>query len=130
MPRIYVDISNTKEVIEDIKRLEDRGKKKLLDAATEGAKFLKPKIQAAIPVNNENDKHLRDNIQVQKGRQRTAAVQSASVVVGKRSVDYGFHVETGTQHMEGRKFMRNTADTYAEEVSAVIVQNLLDSLGV
>lgn len=130
MPRIYVDVQGADEAIKDLKSLEDKGKSKLLDAATEGAKFLQPKVKAAIPVNNEDDKHLRDNIQVQKGRQRTAIVQSASVIVGKRAVDYGFHVEAGTKKMTGRKFMRNTADRYSEEIANIVTQKFLDSLGV
>ena len=130
MPRILVDIRGEKEVIQELKKLEDNGKSKLLDAAVAGCEFLKPKIQDAIPINNEDDRHLRDNIKVVKGRRKKSTNQSANIEVGKRSVDYGFHLEAGTQHMEGRKFMRNTADKYAEEVANIVTKKFLDSLGV
>ena len=130
LPKISVDIQGEKEVVRELKKLEDRGKSKLLDAAVAGAEFLKPKIQAAIPVNNEDSRHLRDNIKIVKGRRKKATNQSANVEVGRKSVDYGFHLEAGTQHMEGRKFMRNTADRYAEEVANVVTKKFLDSLGV
>jgi HK97 gp10 family phage protein len=128
--RVYVDVSDFDDVIKAMSELEDKGKSYLNEATEAGAKYLHPKIKENVPVNNEDDKHLKDNIKISKSRSRRKGVGQTQVVVGKKSVDYGFHVEAGTRKMAGRFFMRRTADDEAEKVAEVVVEAFLKKLGV
>jgi HK97 gp10 family phage protein len=128
--RVYVEVDGFNDVINKMAQMEDKGKSCLNEATEAGAKYLQPKVKTNIPVSNEDDKHLKDSIKISKSRSRKKGVGQTQVVVGKKSVDYGFHVEAGTRKMAGRSFMRHTADDEAEAVAEVVVEAFLKKLGV
>jgi len=132
MARVYVDIEGLNELIQEMARMPEEGKKKLHQAVNKGAEYLAPKIKGAIERGAGKDgHHLKDAIRVRKAKVRKTAYQSADVVAGKgKKLDYGFHVEVGTKDAEGKNFMRNTTDKEDETVANIVVDDLLDSLGV
>ena len=127
--RVFVEVDGFDDVTNAMKALEDKGKSCLNEATEAGAKYLQPKIRSSIPMDNTDDKHLKDAVKISKSRSKKKGVGQTQIVVGKKSADYGFHVETGTRKMKGRGFMRRTADEEAEAVAEVVVQAFLNKLG-
>ena len=132
MPIVYVELEGLDEIVDELSRMPEEGKKKLHQAVNKGAEYLYPKIKGAIERSTENDGvHLKDAIKVRKAKVKKTTTQSADIVGGKgKTVDYGFHVETGTRTVEGKNFMRNTTDQEAEAVANIVIDELMDSLGV
>jgi len=129
---VDVSVDGLDEIVNELARMPEEGKKKLHQAVNKGAEYLSPKIKGAIQRGDSKDgHHLKDAIKVRKAKQKKTAYQSADVVAGKgKQVDYGFHVEVGTRKTKGKNFMRSTTDAEAEAVANIMIDDLLNSLGV
>jgi HK97 gp10 family phage protein len=129
MARVNVEIDDIRELIKDLKKMADKGKSALDAAALAGAEYAKPRIQQAIKLGTEDDIHLRDNIKVKKSRRKHRFKSSAFVEVGKKSVDYGFHLETGTSKTKAQPFMRDTVDKNAEQIAEEMGKTWVEKVG-
>ena len=132
MAIVDVRLEGLDEIVRELARMPEEGKKKLHQAVNKGAEYLQPKIAGAINRSTDGDGvHLKDAIKVRKAKPKQKTSQSADIVGGRgKSVDYGFHVEVGTRKAKGKSFMRNTTDAHAETVANIVIDDLLDSLGV
>lgn len=129
MARVTVEIEGLNEVLAAFQKLGDDSKLVLHAAVNTGAEALAPKIQANIPVGSSDDVHLRDAIKVSKAKPKKTLKQSANINVGKKSADYGFHVETGRKGVAPKPFMRSTTDQYQNEIAEMVANEILDRLG-
>lgn len=132
MAIVDVELEGLDEIVRELARMPEEGKKKLHSAVNKGAEYLLPKIRGAIQRGDLNTgTHLKDAIRIRKAKVRKRTTQSADVVGGRgKQVDYGFHVEAGTRKMKGKNFMRSTTDREAEKVANIVIDEILDSLGV
>ncbi len=135
MPRVYVDVENLKEIVAELARMPEVGKDILHEAVNKGAEYLLPKIQQKVPVNNDDDVHLKDNIKLSKAKRQKSVKQTATVKISGKDADYGFHVETGHMSIKGRHipanpFMRSTTDANADKAAQIVVEHILDRIGV
>lgn len=129
MARIRVELESFDEVLNELEKLGDDAKLVLHAAVNKGAEALAPKIQANIPVGTEDDKHLRDTIRVSKAKPKKTLKQSANIIVGKKSAEYGFQLETGRNGVAPRPFMRSTTDQHQAEIADIVVDEIFDRLG-
>lgn len=129
MARIAIEVEGMNEVLAAFEKLGNDSKLVLHSAVNKGAEALAPKIQANIPVGTDDGKHLRDSIKVRKAKPKKSLKQSADIVVGKGSEDYGFHVETGHNGVPPQPFMRSTTDQYQAEIAETVLDDILDRLG-
>lgn len=129
MARITVEIEGIEEVLKAFEKLGDDSKLVLHAAVNKGAEQLAPLIKANIPVGSEDDIHLRDAIKISKAKPKKTLKQSANINVGKKSADYGFHVETGRKGVSPRPFMRSTTDQHQAEIAETVANEILDRLG-
>jgi len=136
--RVYVEIEGMQDVIDEFKTMPDKGKAVLDDAAMAGANYTLPLIQAAIPLNSQDDIHLKNSLKAKKLKKKSLVKSKAAVVVGARSANYGFHLETGhrVQTDDGRSFevpakpfIRNTVDPINDKISEVMAEELLRGVG-
>jgi HK97 gp10 family phage protein len=132
MAFVRVEIDGLNQIVDELSKMPDGGKKALHNAVNKGAEYLHPKIRASIERGNSKDgKHLKDAIKVRKAKPKKKTMQSADVVGGKgTTVDYGFHVETGTRKTKGKSFMRQTTDANAETVANIVMDEIEKGLGV
>ena len=132
MAIVDVELEGLDEIVRELSRMPEEGKKKLHQAVNKGAEYLLPKIRGAIQRGDlKAGTHLKDTIRIRKAKVKRRTTQSADIVGGKgKKVDYGFHVEVGTRKMEGKNFMRSTTDREAEKVANIVIDEILDSLGV
>ena len=132
MAVVNVEIEGLDEIVDELTRMPEEGKKKLHQAVNKGAEYLRPKISGAINRGKgKKGKHLKDSVRVRRAKAKKSTKQSADVVIGGgKEVDYGFHVETGTQDTKPKNFVRDTTDKENERVANILIDDLLDSLGV
>lgn len=132
MASVDVQLEGLAEIVKELARMPEEGKKKIHQAVNKGAEHLLPKIQSSIQRGEaKSGTHLKDAIKIKKAKVSNKTSQSADIVGGKgKSVDYGFHVEAGTRKTAGKNFMRSTTDANAEEVANIVIDELLNSLGV
>lgn len=132
MAVVNVEIEGLDEIVDELTKMPEEGKKKLHQAVNKGAEYLRPKIAGAIGRGEGKDgKHLKDAIRVRRAKVKKSTRQSADVVAGRgKKVDYGFHVEVGTRDTKGKNFVRDTTDKEQERVANIVIDDLLDSLGV
>ena len=132
MAVVRVELEGLDEIVEELTRMPEEGKKKLHKAVNKGAEYLRPKIAGAINRGKgKNGEHLKDAIRVRRAKVKKTTKQSADVVAGRgKKVDYGFHVEVGTRDTKGKNFVRDTTDKEQERVANIVIDDLLDSLGV
>ena len=129
MARVTVGIVGMNDVLASFKKLGDDSKLILHAAVNKGAEVLAPKIKSNIPVGSDDDIHLKDAIKISKAKPKKALRQSANIIVGKKSAEYGFHVETGRKGVPPNPFMRSTTDQYQATISDIVANEILDRLG-
>jgi len=105
----------------------------LYEAANAGAEYALPKIKEKIPVDSEDNIHLRDTIRINKARRKKVSKQSAMIVIGKKSADYALSLETGHmthgRHVEARPYIRPAIDENNYKIAQVIVDKLIERMG-
>lgn len=129
MARIDVEVEGFEEVLRALTQLGNESKVILHGAVNKGAEYLAPKIKANIPIGSSDDLHLRDAIKISRARPKRTIKQSASINIGRRSANYGFHVETGREGVAPRPFMRSTADHYQSGVAEEVAKEIFERLG-
>lgn len=129
MARVTVEIEGMNEVLKAFEKLGEDSKLVLHAAVNKGAEQLAPLIKAKIPFDTESDIHLRDAIKVSKAKPKKTLEQSANINVGKKSADYGFHVETGRNGVPAKPFMRSTTDQHQAEIAETVANEILDRSG-
>ena len=132
MAVVDVRIDGLDELVAELAAMPDKGKSIIHEAVNRGAEYLQPKIVSAIERGEGKDgKHLKDVVRVRRARAGKTTYKRADIVAGRgKTVDYGFHVETGTRKMEGKNFMRNTTDANAEAVASIVMDEIERGLGV
>ena len=132
MAVVDVEVEGLKEVVAELARMPEEGKKRIHMAVNKGAQYLLPHIIRSIERGGvKKGAHLKDAIRLRKAKPRRRTSQSADIVGGRgKTVDYGFHVEAGTRTMEGKSFMRKATDREAEAVANIVINDLLRGLGV
>ena len=133
--RVYVTIDGIEELINEIKKMDDKGKAVLDDVAMAGAKYAQNPVTNAVPLNNEDDKHLKNNVQTKKVRIKNKVKSSALLEAGDNKTEYGFHLETGHvtksgKHVPPVPFMRATIDRESEEIGRVMGEEFIKRVGV
>ncbi len=133
--RVSVDIQGIDGMISDMKKMQDKGKSVLNAVAMAGAEYALPRIKTAIPIGNEDDAHLKDNIKTKKGSKKSPLKSSALVEVGAKVAEYGMHLEVGhrTQkggHVPARPFIRNTIDDDSEDIGRVMAEEFIRKVGI
>lgn len=132
--RVYVAIDGIDAMVREMSRMEDKGKSVLDAVALAGAEYANPKIRAAVPVNDEDSQHLRDNIKTVKSRRKNKTKSSAQVTVGAKAAEYGFHLEAGHmtqdgQHVPARPFIRATVDKESDAIGAAMGEAFIRGVG-
>ncbi len=137
MPQVWVTIDGLKEVIDEFTKLPEKGINAMSGAVNKGLDFLEPKIRAAIPVDDttDDDEHLRDNLKIRKAKGKNVKQGGDVYTKGSKNSDYGFHLEAGHATKKGRRikarpFMRETTDKCAEDIANLVVDSILDGMGV
>jgi HK97 gp10 family phage protein len=133
--RVRVQIEGMDELINDIKKMQDKGKSVLDAVAMAGANYAKGPVQSAIPVSSEDGKHLRDNTKPKKMRKKNPLKSSALLDVGGSKTPYGFNLETGHmtkkgKHVPANPFMRSTIDKESENIGRVMGEEFIKRVGV
>lgn len=133
--RVNVEIHGIDQMIRDMSRMADKGKAVLDKVALAGAEYAQPKIRDAVPVGDEDDQHLRDNLKVKQTKRKNRTKSSAQVEVGAKAAAYGFHLETGHmtksgQHVPGKPFIRNTIDSESEAIGRVMGEVFIKEVGI
>jgi HK97 gp10 family phage protein len=133
--RVSVDIQGIDEMIADMKKMQDKGKSILNAVAMAGATYTLPRIKTAIPIGNEDDAHLKDNIKTKKVAKKSPVRSSALVEVGAKDAEYGMHLEVGHRtpkggHVPAHPFIRNTIDADSEEIGRVMGEAFIKGVGI
>lgn len=129
MAKIKFEMDNLNEVLDSFKKMEDDARLILHTAVNKGAEHLAPLIKSNIPISSMDDIHLRDSIKISKAKPKKTLKQSTIIRVGKKSADYGFHLETGANGAKPVPFVRATTDKHQERVADIIGNTILDRLG-
>ncbi|HEY9060946.1 MAG TPA: hypothetical protein VIO64_10670 [Pseudobacteroides sp.] len=112
MPIIMqVKTEGVESLIKDIRLMKNNGESSINDVVLAAANFTAPLLKEVIPRSND-DKHVRDKINVNLGKKKNKNVASASVVIGGEidGYDNAFHWETGTKNASGSKKIRRKFD--------------------
>lgn len=133
--RVYVTFDGIDGLINEFKKMDDKGKAVLDDVAMAGAKYAQNPVINAIKLNTEDDKHLRDNVKTKKVRRKSKVKSSALLDAGNSKTPYGFHLETGHitkkgKHVPARPFMRATIDKESENIGRVMGEEFIRKVGV
>jgi HK97 gp10 family phage protein len=133
--RVRVEIDGMDELINDIKKMQDKGKSVLDAVAMAGAEYAQNPVKSAIKPSTEDDKHLRDNVKTKKLKKKNPLKSSALLDAGGGKTPYGFHLETGRitkkgKHVPAVPFMRSTIDRESENIGRVMGEVFIKKVGV
>ena len=138
--KVFVTIDGIDNMIDEMKKMSDKGKAILDDVAKVGAQFSLSPVRNAIPLGdesgvNEANEHLKNTIKVKKVRRTSKVKSSALLEVGKDGTEYGFHLETGHvtksgKYVSPRPFIRATIDNMSEEIGRVMGEEFIKRVGV
>jgi hypothetical protein len=136
MPRVYVNVEGWKEVSQQLSQMGEKGKDLLHEAVNKGAEYLQPIIKNNIKLGNDNDNtHLRDTVRQSKAKRKKSTKQTALVNIGGiKNVEYPMHLETGhmteeKKHIPARPYIRSAVDQNAGKTADIVVDHLLNRLG-
>lgn len=135
MPQVFVQVDGIQELKTALAEFSEKGKTVMHEAVNKGAEALRPKIQSAIKIGSDDDVHLRYHIKIKKAKAKKTVKQYADIVIGTASADYGFHLETGHitksgRHVPARPYIRSTTDRESEDIAGMVVDHILDRMGV
>ena len=133
--RVYVTIDGIRNMINELKKMDDKGKAVLGDVAMAGAKYAQQPVISAIKIGNDDDRHLRDNVKTKKVRRTNKVKSSALLDAGNSKTPYGFHLETGHitkkgKHVPATPFMRATIDRESENIGRVMSEEFIRRVGI
>jgi hypothetical protein len=133
--RVYVTIDGISNVLNELKKMDDKGKAILDDVAMAGANYAQNPVIKAIKPNTEDDRHLIDNVKTKKVRRKNKVKSSALLDAGSGKTPYGFHLETGHVTKKGKRvpavpFMRSTIDRESENIGRVMGEVFIKKVGV
>lgn len=122
--KVKTTVEGAKELVKDIKAMEDAAADVMMSGAKAGGKIALEDAKRNCPVDTGA---LRDSLHLTEGK--ATKIKATVQVDYDKSLKYGTHVELGSRGRPANPFLRNAVDNNQERINAAIVAEISKAVG-